>query len=392
MKNQRILLVIFVVYFSSYLLTKSHICDVTNSKEYFVTLLRGSGFCVLLFPFFMRNSLNLAMKRHSILLKLNFVIIMATLVMFTLTSKLSFGNLYYAVSAPLVLSNIIIMSNILSIKFIHNIRKIFFLIFICITVINLIIGGDLTINYEYAERVRYVFGFVKPSYVSEIIIILLSLIIVEYLFYPLKKNKWLYIQLLILIPMLLSTGSKSSFLIIFLAIISNRYFKLKTPKFIFANIAIVLFLYYLLLTDFRFLFSDFDSGRYYIWSTTVIYNLKSSKDWLFGVGYGNAINFSEISRIEKDDVGNFFHIDSYYVELLIQQGILGIIFYSIAIYNFFIIYRSHITSYTLIIALLCYGFIESVILNMASPFGYVPWIAIAVMYRCHREKLMYKNK
>ena len=138
-------------------------------------------------------------------------------------------------------------------------------------------------------------------------------------------------------------------------------------------------------------YTKYDSGRIYLWMTTISYNLNTIYDWVFGVGFGNAVPFFEIMGYAKEDAGQYFHIDGYFVELLIQQGLLGVLLFLIVITKFILINKYVLISWALIVSLLFYGFFESIIINIASPFGYVPWLIVACIPRFHYQKIIGQN-
>lgn len=391
MKKSSFLVFLLVLYYLGYLLSKSHLGVSYNIDTITDTFYKIIGLLLLVYPFLTSIKKTLVLNKLRRFIRILVWISILLLFFFIVFSDLTVGNLYYALSFPLILLNVVLLRNSLSIVTLNKVTKIYFISFIIVAMLSIATGGNISIFYEYAGRLRYVFGYAKPSYLSEIIIVNLILVITQLKYNPFIKTKWLKFELIILIILLSLSGSRTAILSCLLFAIIFFYYRLNRIKTIAVKTLFVFAILILLFTASEFSYANYDSGRVFIWTTTIFFNLRSIIDWIFGVGFGNAVPFFEIMGLPKDDVGQYFHIDGYYIEILIQQGVLGVAMLLIVVSKFLIIHKNNLISLALILSLLFYGLFESVVFNVASPFGYVPWLIISLIPNLHKYNMSIKK-
>ena len=84
-----------------------------------------------------------------------------------------------------------------------------------------------------------------------------------------------------------------------------------------------------------------DSGRLLIINEAISKNIQNIIDFFIGVGIGNAKRFSDFFQFDR--VGSdFFHIDNFYIELLIQGGFFSVLLFFLIIYFFYKKYSNNI--------------------------------------------------
>lgn len=126
--------------------------------------------------------------------------------------------------------------------------------------------------------------------------------------------------------------------------------------------------------------SELSSGRTFIWINEIQNNLHSLTDFVFGVGYGNAVKYNAIFT----NSASAYHVDNFYMDIFIQQGVVGLLF--VLTYVFFIV-RLAKTNMTkaMIVSVASYGMFESVLFSVTSIIGFLPLLLIFIEKRFFKK-------
>lgn len=303
-------------------------------------------------------------------------------------SAISFLNIFLISLIPVV----IIFSLIMATNFNNSIiyRKLLltlFFLFIIFILLSFLTPEYLIYKHYGIDRLRYVFGFVKPSYLAEISILLIFLTLFIHVNYKNSMNKkTVYFLLFVLILILFLSNSRTA---IFSLIIFYITYKFINSKYSLIKIIIGIFIaipIFYLLFDLNFnTLNQILSGRLNWWLIAIKNNLKTFDDFIFGIGYGNAVtNQVILGLISKSEAGKSFHVDSFFVEILIHQGIIGIFLILILFFSLSGI-RNNNLSMPILNAMFFYGFFESIIFHFATLFAFLTWIIFFTKVHEHEK-------
>ncbi len=283
----------------------------------------------------------------------------------------------FSISIPLTYLAAQIFSYKLDFLFIKKIL-IFLFLLMCISYFIVNISNTAGSFFIHSgDRMRHTFGFIRPSQNAEIILVMFYALALLHTHSMIKKINSFFIFVLILIMLYLS-GAKAAMvsLIVFFASIAI-FPKIKTQK-AFLGICFVFFVLffivvYIILTQFTFSeLNRISSTRLIIWTNHFNYYCEDLVDFIFG-----SSKIYEISRV--------FHTDSFYVDLLLSKGMLGLTMILVYIYLLFKQAVSY-TSKAIILSAAIYGLFESTIFNFAAPFGFMPLLFILI-----EKRLLLKN-
>lgn len=373
--NKRILIkTLLTLFYISYVITKNQLIGNTT-YPILSTITKIFGLALVLSGLF-QLSIFLKDKLSRKLIKSLSFLFSIFLIQFLFFSQYSFSSLFLSCRIPLIFLSAFFLNFFITYNDILQLRKIFFYSTLFIIILSTFNGAPIFDFYEYADRNRMVLGFKKPSYLAEILFVNLLLLYIEFKG-SVNKNKLLYINFAILISGLILTNSRAAILVLLLFFILNflnkkSIFKPVFKKVIFAVLT-SLFVY-----NFSSLFEElFKSGRLIIWLNNINFNLKSYLDFIFGTGYGNAVSYIDFFNTRNEsDVGSFFHVDSFYVGLFIQSGILGVLLF---IFNIRVLIKLLIKdtgSKLMLYSFICYAIFESTLVNISTPFAFITWLLI----------------
>lgn len=288
---------------------------------------------------------------------------------------LTIQNLIYIIT-PLIIPIVVLsISEISNFNMILRFKNYLILSLILIIFVSIFLGGDIFITTQYYGefRDRLVLGFIKPSYLCELLYIISILCFLEFKYF---NRKFSLLTTLICLILIYFTDSRAILFSLLLGIVVYFFFSIRSKKvfervlFIITGITVFIMsnLYsYLILND---------SGRLLIINEAISKNIQNIFDFFIGVGIGNAKRFSDFYQYDSVR-SDFFHIDNFYIELLIQGGFFSVLLFFLIIYFFYKKNSNNIISVSLISVSLIYGVFESVIFHIISPFGIIPWLIIA---------------
>ena len=313
------------LYMVSYIIYKSQLFY--TYKFLLITKYLPSIFAafLMLFSFFIffKN------KSHNpILSKLNFfyAAIIILIFLFLFNSELTFLNLFLNLRVPLIILSVFSIYNYLDVKLISSLRKSFFFFLILNGLVSLAYNIDLFSYFENSNRLRLSFGFVKPSYFCELIFINLILIYIDFNYNQNSKKSIAFIQTLILFFFIYLSNTRAAFITILVFSFLYLFKRAKRLKKFALIIFSLIFVISLGNLSYDF-FTSYDSGRLLIWANNLSLNLKTSNDYIFGTGYGNAVSFVDLNNLRyNEDIGSQFHSDSFYIDTIVQQGFLGLFY------------------------------------------------------------------
>ena len=244
------------------------------------------------------------------------------------------------------------------------------LVSIIISVFNDI---PLSISVPSDTRQRYAYGFLRPSQVAEITLVMLyaSMLLYKHSIISLKQH---VINVSALLFLIYGTGSRApvvAIVILFLSIYIPRIFRgyqifLLPFLLIISSIFIPLYFNEISAIDFDDL-NTFSSTRLGIWLNAYKTYIVDYSDFIFG-------------SQKLASVGQVFHKDSFYVSLFISKGIVGLLF--VLVYLFLLYYQAISNlSKSIILSCAVYGLFEGTIFNFAAPFGFLPLLFIMIENR-----------
>ena len=215
-------------------------------------------------------------------------------------------------------------------------------------------------------QTRLLLGFNHPGVLS---LQVLSVSLIGLIFW---KHKMLNFVLCFIF--LLSTGSQNSLFGLLVFIVSIY----RSSKKIFIYL-VAFSLGLILIIGFGFdSINSISSGRLNLWFFTFLDNF-SNWNVLVGTGYGNAVRpIYDSVFFSQTEVTESFHIDNYFLELIIEGGAFGflvIITYILSIYK--VISRSqHLLSFGLLNSLIFMGIFDSAFIGTGNVSFYFIWILL----------------
>jgi len=364
---------LFSLYFLFYIFSKySFFSEALRSS--FEIMKYAIAFIFMLKVFNYRTILNFIQKYKLLSISL-LLLIIYSLFNLIIFSSITPSNIFLAFLLPMVILSAMVISEKINDIFIYKkLLSIFLVIFTMVIVFSILFPEHLTYTHYGTNRVRYVFGFVKPSYFAETLVLLVYMTIFLYMYTKeIKDQKKYKIILFIMFSLMILSDSRSALLSMIVFFLTYKFFNIRYSLVkLFLIVLLFIGILYSIL-DFNYKdIMDWGSGRFIWWDMAISNNIHTLTEELFGTGYGNAIT-NQIMLKYTGNTGSSFHVDSFFVETFIQQGYIGLILTFLVLFLMSGVQRNKL-SMPILNSMVVYGLFESVIFHFATLFSLLTWI------------------
>ena len=120
------------------------------------------------------------------------------------------------------------------------------------------------------------------------------------------------------------------------------------------------------------------SGRLTLWGLHLVHNLKGNLA-LFGTGPGNAVRLNlDSSFFSNMSIESYFHVDNYWVEVLIEDGVIGVCLLLLFVVRGLYLFRSKnmVNAFILLLIVVIYSVFDSAFISTGSVFSVLVWLSI----------------
>lgn len=287
-------------------------------------------------------------------------------------------NMVYLLTFPLSVFIMLNYTKIINYNFLHTLF--FFLLFCFPFIIGasyLYAPQSLSFEAQFERGTRYTMGFTKPSYFAEYILILFYLVLSSSKY---KMIGFKSVFIIISIFLLILSGSRAAMISMVVYFLSLYLIKKRILKYVLSVFVILV----VLLFSGGFVSFDYESvnlissGRVFMWVTEVQHNISNFQQFLFG-----NINPESVLGFTSAEDGEVYHLDSFFVELFIKNGIIGLLV--ILGYIYFMFKESCNTSKAIILSISIYGIFEGPIFTLLTLFGLLSMLIIFLTNKEARE-------
>jgi hypothetical protein len=253
-----------------------------------------------------------------------------------------------------------------------------------LTLVGAYLSLDSFVSYQGDVRgERLTLGFLRPTFLAEASLILLYAASADYqikLRWRRISNTekiWHFTILVAAVLIIILTGSRAAIGAVIIFLLGNYYYNIGRGWRPFVRgvylttIVVLIFVIVMALPDATEV-NRISSGRIFIWIAEMEANLQTTSQWIFG-NYGA----QEAFVYSTERTGSVYHMDSFFLERIILNGVFGLILISTSIFLFF--RRSAPMGKAIVYSCIFYGMFENSVFNITSAFSFFPLLIAALI-------------